>query len=52
MVNASVGDIESSVTVIVGDDLAQIIDSGNSSATSGLLRESASRAGLQEQVSH
>jgi hypothetical protein len=32
MVNASVGDIESSVTIIVGDDLAQIIQRSNSSA--------------------
>lgn len=52
MVNASVGDIESSVTIIVGDDLAQIIAKGNAPLESSVLRESASRAGLQEQVSH
>jgi LCP family protein required for cell wall assembly len=52
MVNASVGDIESSVTVIVGDDLAQIIDKPTSSSAPGVFGESASRAGLQEQVSH
>ena len=52
MVNASLGDIDSSVTIIVGDDLAQIIDGRNSSPTQGESRESASGAGLQEQVSH
>ncbi|MBS1998962.1 MAG: LCP family protein, partial [Cyanobacteria bacterium SZAS LIN-2] len=52
MVNASVGDIDSSVTVVVGDDLAQIIESSNSSVNSIGSREAATRAGLQEQVSH
>lgn len=52
MVNASVGDIESSVTIIVGDDLAQIIESQISSVKNDGTREAATGAGLQEHVSH
>jgi len=52
MVNASVGDIDSSVTVIVGDDLAQIIESSISSVKTDGSREAATGAGLQEHVTH
>jgi len=52
MVNASVGDIESSVTIIVGDDLAQIIESQISAVKNDGTREAATGAGLQEHVSH